>query len=101
MHQVRDGLFHGCRKAQGLSLGWKHRQNPPDGGQKSHVQHTIGFIQYEHCDTPYICEIAVSQVLQAAWSRNDQTTAAAEALYLRLLRYSSNHQRGFLHAVAA
>ena len=53
-HQVGD-LAHGLlierrREQQRLALGRRLAHNAADGGQKAHVEHAVGLVEYQHLD---------------------------------------------------
>src|ERR1035437_3972352 len=50
---------HGRRKKQCMTLGWKQRHDLANVVNKSHVQHTVGFIEYEDLDLTEIDEALI------------------------------------------
>src|SRR5438445_709823 len=70
VHQPGDGLLKRGGKTESLPLRWERRNNASDRGQKSHVQHTIGFIEHEYFDLIQVGEPAGHQILQASGSSN-------------------------------
>ena len=101
MHQVSNGLFHGCGEAQGLTALRQFFHDAPDGRQESHVQHAVGFVEHQKLDITQVGELAVNQILQPSGSGNDQSATGAEVLNLHFFGHATNHQRGFGHPFAA
>ena len=86
-----------ARHAVLAKVGW----DAADGGKESHVEHAVGFIEHEHLDVTQVGELAVSQILQAPWSRDDQGRSGAEALNLGLFGNPADNESSFGHALAA
>ena len=76
-------------------------QNAPDGGQKSHIQHAVGFIKDQHLDAAQVGQASINEILQAPGSCDDRLLATAETLDLGFLRHAANDQRGSLHVPGA
>ena len=96
-----DGLLERGREAQRLTGLWQYGENAADRGQKSHVEHAIGFVEDENFDVTQVGELAVGEILQASGSGDDQRRSGAQALDLRLLRDAADDQRGFGHVFRA
>ena len=71
------------------------RQDAPDGGQKAHVKHAVGFVEHEDFDFAQVDQLAGDEILQASGSCNHQAGAGAHRLNLRLLGDAADDQRRF------
>ena len=65
-----DLFFEGSREQQGLTHFRQIGQHATDSGQEAHVQHAIGFIEYQHLD--------VAQLQRALFDVIDQATRCCD-----------------------
>ena len=97
-HQVGD-LAHGLlverrREQQRLALGRRLAHNAADGGQKAHVEHAVGLVEYQHLDLVQVAGALLDQVDQTA-RRGDQDIAAVlECRGLRLVAHATHDGHG-------
>ena len=97
-HQVGD-LAHGLlvesrREQQRLTLGRRLAHNAADGGQKAHVEHAVGLVEYQHLDLVQVAGALLDQVDQTA-RRGDQNIAAVlECRGLRLVAHATHDGHG-------
>ena len=63
------------RETQRLPLPGKHRQNAPDGRQKAHIQHAVGFVEHQDFHVTQVGQSSIDEVLQPSRSRNDQSAS--------------------------
>jgi len=101
MHEAGHGLLHGRRVAEGLALLGQGGHDAPDGRQKAHVEHAVGFVEHEQLDVAQVGQAAIQKVLQASRSGDDEPAAGTKALDLRPLGYAADHERGFRRVLAA
>ena len=47
LDEFGDCALHRCGEAQRLPLFGKYAYDALDGGQKSHVQHAVGFVEHQ------------------------------------------------------
>ena len=75
--------------------------NPLDGGQKTHVQHTVGFVEHQDLDIPQVNQFAADEILQASGRGDYQSCTNADTLNLRFLINAADYQRRFGRGLAA
>src|SRR4029077_2281078 len=86
---------------QGLPALRQNLQDAPDGWEKTHIQHTVGFVEYEYFHVTQVREFAGDEILQASRSSDYKFAAGAKTMDLRLLRHAADHQRRFRHFLVA
>jgi hypothetical protein len=94
MHQVSDSRIKGGGKAHGLPRPRKLRHDAADCGNKAHVEHAIGFIQYQRVNGFYVEQPAVQQVLKASRRGHNEPRSFAQTFYLGTLPGAADQQRG-------
>ena len=82
LYQVFDGGFDGCREEQRLAIGGYGRHDLFDGGQETHVQHTVGLIQNEDADTTEIDKLPAEEIIQPAGGSDQHLCALTDGLQL-------------------
>ena len=92
MDEVRYGGFERCREAQSLPRGGHFCGNPADSRNKSHVQHSVHFVEHKNFYAIERNEFPVKQVLKPARGGNHQFCAGAHSLQLRPFGYATNQQ---------
>ena len=97
-HQVGD-LAHGLlvegrREQQRLTLGRRLAHNAADGGQKAHVEHAIGLVEYQHLDLVQVAGALLDQVDQTARRGDQDVTAVLERRGLRLVAHAAHDGHG-------
>ncbi len=82
-HEHVDGTVEGGREQQGLAIGGRGVQQPPDGGQEAHVGHAVGFVHDGDAHVRQVDDPLGDQVLQPARAGDDDVDAALEGRPLR------------------
>ena len=96
---MRHRLFNGGRKEQSLAGSRHGLQNEAKGGQETHVEHAVGFVQYEELHAAEVDQAAVQKVAQAAGRRNQNLSALPDSPQLLAFAHAS-HRHGGLDAHA-
>ena len=97
-HQVGD-LAHGLlverrREQQRLPLGRRLAHNTADGGQKAHVEHTVGLVEHQDLDLVQVASTLLNQVDQTARRGDQDITAVLERRGLRLVAHATHDGHG-------
>ena len=93
-NQMLDRSFDGGRKEHCLAAGRGRGHDPFDGGQETHVQHAVGFIQHQHADGPQVDELAVEEIDQPSGGGDDHLSALADGLQLGSFVESADYDGG-------
>jgi len=67
--------------------------DPLDIGHESHVEHAIGFVQYEKTKLAQIAVILMDQVQEATWGRDDDVDPFDQRRDLRPLPNTAEDRR--------
>ena len=97
-HQVGD-LAHGLlvergREQQRLSLGRRLAHNAADGGQKAHVEHAVGLVEYQHFDLAQVAGTLLDQIDQTARRCDQDVAAVLKCRGLRLVAHAAHDGHG-------
>ncbi|MNJ44352.1 hypothetical protein D3C77_394010 [compost metagenome] len=76
--QVHHVFGEGGGEQQGLAfaLGRRLANDLPDLGNETHVEHAVGFVQYQYLDHVQVGFTALVEVQQAAWGGNQDVAVA-------------------------
>ncbi len=74
-----------AEKNMRLAIGGYGGHDPFDGGQETHVQHAVGFIQNQYADAAEIDEFPAEEIVQPPRSGDQHMRALADGLQLRSL----------------
>ena len=80
-------------KKQRLPLLRQRPDDPPDAGEKAHVEHPVRLIEHEKLNARKVAVPPLHQVEQPAGARDDQLHAIAQRLDLRTLAHATENQR--------
>lgn len=80
-------------KEKRLRLCRKHGQQPPDVGDESHVEHSVGFVQYEMRQAFESHFVLSDQVEQPARGRDQNIHALAQLFCLGMLFHPAEYRR--------
>ncbi len=89
--QVLHGSFDGGAEKERLPAGRHGRHDALDGGQEAHVEHPVGFIQYQDARAAQVHQVAAEKIEHAAGSGDDHLRAFANGLQLRILAEAADH----------
>ena len=97
-HQVGD-LAHGLlverrREQQRLALGRRLAHNAADGGQKAHVEHAVGLVEYQHFDLAQVAGTLLDQIDQTARRCDQDVATVLEGSGLRLVAHAAHDGHG-------
>ena len=101
VHESGDGGLERGRETECLTSLREQRENAADGGEESHVEHAVGFVEDEDFNVAQVAELAVGKILQATGGGDDQRRAGAQALNLGFLGDAADDQGGFGHGLCA
>jgi len=90
----------GRREQQVLPLLGERGDQPADRADKSHVEHAIGFIEYQHFDAREVHELHLQVVEQTARCGDHNVDTLGERLDLRLRADAAEDQDRALRYVA-
>ena len=89
VRQVGDGLGHGGREEQRLSLVWQPRDDLLEIGQKAHVEHPVGFVEDKDFQLVEPHVALTHEVEQSTRRGNEQMHAACKRADLRRLPHAA------------
>ena len=97
-HQVGD-LAHGLlvegrREQQRLALGRRLAHNAPDGGQKAHVEHTVGLVEHQDLNLVQVAGALLDQIDQTARRCDQDVAAVLKCRGLRLVAHAAHDGHG-------
>mmetsp|Transcript_5442 Transcript_5442/g.8051 ORF Transcript_5442/g.8051 Transcript_5442/m.8051 type:complete len:210 (-) Transcript_5442:800-1429(-) len=72
-----------CRKKQRLSLFWYMLHNGPYLRFKTHIKHTVGFVQNEEFHFGKVDLLHFKQIIETPWSCNDTLSSSLNLCNLR------------------
>jgi len=82
-----DNLIgHGCREQHRLSVAWNSHKNPLNLRSKTHIEHTVGFVQNQHIDIIQVKAFLGEVVDYSSGCANDDMGVFAESHQLGLPR---------------
>src|SRR4029450_1603465 len=84
LDQVPDRLRHGSGEQQGLSLRRQVPYNPPDIGEKAHIEEAVCLVEYQHFEMRQIDCPLTHVVEEAARASDSNVDSSAQLLHLRL-----------------
>ena len=97
-HVIRDQVLHrafdGGGEEQGLPVAGDRFHDALHRGEKTHVQHAVGFVQNQHAHRTEIDEAAAEKIVKPAGSRDQHPRALADGLQLRALADAANDYGG-------
>ncbi|CRY21994.1 Uncharacterised protein [Yersinia enterocolitica] len=105
MQQLASQTFNLIREGGGeqqvLTLGWQFCQNTADIVNKAHIQHTVGFVQYQNFNFGQINSVLMFQIQQTArgGDQNINTTTQFHHLWVNT-NATKYHQRTQLQVFA-
>ena len=83
VRQLHNRVRHGRAEEQRLPLRWNVPEYPADVGEKSHVEHAIGFIEHEILEAAEL-RVRLPEVIEQPPRRaDDDVDTAAEGVLLR------------------
>jgi hypothetical protein len=85
---MRHRLFDGSGEEQSLACGRHHFNNGAEGGQESHVEHAVCFVQHEELHAAEADDAAVQEIAQTAGCGDQDLSALPDSPQLT----------GFVHA---
>src|SRR6266849_8230203 len=87
-----DGLRHGGGKQQRLPLRRQLRRDLADIMDEAHVEHAIGFVEYQVVDPVKPQRVALHEIKQPAWRGDEYIHATQESANLPSHRHAANCQ---------
>jgi len=91
---VLDGTFDGCREHHRLAIGRHSRHDSFDGGQESHIEHTVSLVQDEYADLPEIDELPAEEIAESARRGEQHLRALSNGVQLGPLADAADYNRG-------
>src|ERR1700730_12843024 len=82
VYETHHGAIHGRGKAHGLATFGKNGDDAANGGEKTHVQHAVGFIENHDAQRVEVEKFAIEVVFQAAGSGHYEASSLANGLKL-------------------
>ena len=89
VNKLPDVVGHGRREQQGLTLCRHVLDDPPDIGQKPHVEHAVRLVQDEHLDVREADRALVDMVQQPAGAGHHDLPAFAQLLDLGMYSHAA------------
>ena len=90
INNALDFRWHGCREKQGLTRHWREFENAFNVWDKSHIKHTVGFIDNHHFNTVHQQPAPLEMVEQAARCGDQNINAAHQFGFLITKRNTAN-----------
>ena len=93
VRQSNNFRGHCCREKQTLALSWQFRNHLLHIVNKTHVEHSVGFIQNKKLDVTKVYKALIDQIKQSAWSCHQNINAPFETFGLCMLgNATKNHK---------
>ena len=99
--QLGNHRGHRRREKQRVAFGREFGNHPTHRGNKSHVEHAVGFVENEQFDAVEVHLALLHQIEQTTGRGDDDIDAAAHGLHLRMLSDAAeNHRVADIHMAA-
>jgi hypothetical protein len=77
--EFADFRLHGCGKHERLSGFGNLLQDSADGGEETHIEHAVGFVEDEHFDAVERAVALLHQIKESAWGGHEDINAGLQS----------------------